>query len=86
VSLKVVPAGAPTCTKLALPGFSRSTKYPVTPTLSVDAGQLRLIWLPLTAVAVRLAGVVGDCVSGVVALATGEYALRFPAPSVARTR
>jgi len=60
----------------------------VTPTLSVEAVQLKLIWLPLIAVAVRLAGAVGGCVSGagVVALATGEYPLKFPAASVARTR
>ena len=43
--------------------WQRSTRYPVTPTLSVDAVQLRLIWLPLTAVAVRFVGAVGGCVS-----------------------
>ena len=32
--------------------------------MSVDAVQLRLIWLPLTAVAVRLLGAVGGWVSG----------------------
>jgi Fe-S cluster biogenesis protein NfuA len=46
-----------------------------------------LIWLELAAVAVRLLGAVGGCVSAdVVALATFEYELRFPAASVARTR
>ena len=55
----------PTCAKLLQPvPWQRSTRYPVTPTLSVDAVQLRLIWLPLTAVAVRVPGVLGGCVSG----------------------
>ena len=69
--------------------WHRSTRYPVTPTLSVDAVQLRLIWLPLAAVAVRFDGVLGGCESeadGVVALAVFEYWLRLPAASVARTR
>ena len=51
--------------------WHRSTMYPVTPTLSVDAVQLRLIWLPL-AVAVRFAGAVGACVSAIVPLLTFE--------------
>ena len=38
VSLKVVPVGVPTCAKLVQPDpWHRSTRYPVTPTLSVDA-------------------------------------------------
>src|SRR5438132_4741006 len=89
VSLNVVPAALPTGAKLVHPApWHRSTGYPVTPTLSVDAVQLRLIWLQLTAVAERFVGAVGACVSGagVVALATLEYPLRFPAASVARTR
>ena len=79
----------PICAKLLHPvPWQRSTRYPVTPTLSVDAVQLRLIWVLLTAVAVRLPGALGGCVSGdgVVALAVFEYWLRFPAASVARTR
>ena len=51
--------------------WHRSTMYPVTPTLSVDAVQLRLIWLPL-AVAVRFVGAVGGCVSGIVPPVTFE--------------
>ncbi|MBI3685585.1 hypothetical protein HY250_04230 [Candidatus Azambacteria bacterium] len=40
-----------------------STAYPVTPTLSVDAVQVRLIW-EVAAVAVKPAGTLGDVVSG----------------------
>src|SRR3989449_10372472 len=62
--------------KLVQPAFwQRSTRYPVTPTLSVDAVQARLIWLADAAVAVRLDGAVGGVVSGgagVTALATFE--------------
>ena len=67
----------------------RSTRYRLTPTLSVDAPQPRLIWVLLTTAAVSPVGAVGACVSGaagVVALATFEYALTFPAASAARTR
>src|SRR2546429_144763 len=39
----------------------RSTRYRLTPTLSVDAPQLRLIWPLLTAVAVSVPGTVGAC-------------------------
>src|SRR2546430_4085759 len=89
VSLYVGPAAVPTGEKLVHPApWHRSTGYPVTPTLSVDAVQLRLIWLPLTAVADRLPGAVGGCVSGagVAAPATFADPLAFPAASVARTR
>ena len=41
-----------------------STRYPVTPTLSVEAVQVRLICAPLAAVATRFVGAVGACVSG----------------------
>ena len=61
----------------------------MTPTLSVDAVQLRLIWVADAAVAVSLPGAVGACVSGaagVVAVAVFEYPLRLLAASVARTR
>jgi hypothetical protein len=47
----------------------------VTPTVSVEAVQARLIWLLLAAVALRLDGAVGGVVSGaagVVALAVVE--------------
>jgi hypothetical protein len=47
----------------------------VTPTLSVEAVQARLIWLALTAVALSPLGAVGGCASGaccVVALCTPE--------------
>src|SRR5437762_2822806 len=87
VSLYVGPAAVPTGAKLVHPApWHRSTGYPVTPTLSVDAVQLRLIWLPLTAVADSVPGAVGACVSsaGVGALATFESPLRSPAASVAR--
>ena len=60
-----IPVGAPSWAKLAHPApAQRSTRYPVTPTVSVDAVQLRLIWLLLIGVAVRAAGVVGAVVSG----------------------
>src|SRR5437762_2621888 len=39
----------------------RSTRYRLTPTLSVDAPQLRLTWPLLTAVAVSVPGTVGAC-------------------------
>ena len=78
------------CVKFAHPApWQRSTRYPVTPTLSVDAPQLRLIWLALAAVAVSAPGAVGGCVSepaGVVALAMGEYPLKLFAASTARAR
>ena len=90
VSLYVAPPAVAIGAKLVHPApWHRSTAYPVTPTSSVDAVQLRLIWPPLVAVAVRLLGAVGACVSaaaGVVVLAAFEYALRFPAASVARIR
>jgi len=39
-----VPPVVPICAKLEHPApWQRSTKYPVTPTLSVDAVQVRLI-------------------------------------------
>ena len=46
--------------------WHRSTRYPVTPTLSVAAVQLRLIWLLLTAPALSPLAVLGGVVSGVV--------------------
>ena len=42
VSLKLVPLGVPTCANVVHPApWQRSTRYPVTPTLSVDAVHLR---------------------------------------------
>jgi hypothetical protein len=59
----------------------------VTPTLSVEADQLRLTCALEAAVAVRLPGALGGVVSGalllVVALAVLEAALTLPAASVA---
>jgi hypothetical protein len=72
---KLGPNEVPIGAKFEHPApWHRCTWYPVTPTLSVDAVQLRLIWLALTAVAVSPLGAVGGWVSGpamVVALATG---------------
>ena len=87
--LNVVPVGVPTCVKsVQLAPAQRSTRYSVTPTLSVEAVQLRLIWVALAAVAVSPDGVDGGVVSGaagVVAVAIAEYALRLSAWSAART-
>jgi hypothetical protein len=41
----------------------RSTRYPVTPTLSVEAVHVRLIRVPLAAEAVKFEGAVGGVVS-----------------------
>jgi hypothetical protein len=63
--------------------------YPVTPTLSVEAIQLNPICELEVAVAIRLLGAVGACVSPVpvvVAYEMLEYVLRLPAASVALTR
>jgi hypothetical protein len=76
VSLKLVVVGEAICAKLAQPApVHRSTLYPVTPTLSVEAVQERLICVAEAAVAVKLLGAVGGVVSGeacVVALAAVE--------------
>src|SRR2546425_9436030 len=90
MSLYIVPVTVVICVKLVQPAFwQRSTRYPVTPTLSVDAVQARLIWLADAAVAVRLDGAEGGVVSGgagVTALATFELELWLLAASVGRTR
>lgn len=82
--------GVAICTKFVHPTpEQRSTLYPVTPTLSVEAVQERLICVVEAAVALRFAGAIGGVVSalaGVVAEKTFEYALLFPAASLARTR
>jgi hypothetical protein len=91
LSLNVVaPVVVPTCTnELQLPPLQRSIRYPVTPTLSVDAVQVNPICELDEALAARLLGADGGVVSVdavVVAGAILEYALRFPAASAARTR
>ncbi len=89
VSLNEVPVGVPTWTKFVQPApAQRSTRYSVTPTLSVEAVQPRLTWVELTAVALSPVGAVGGVVSGaagVVAVAIVEYGPRLPAASAART-
>src|SRR3989442_11702670 len=65
VSLSVVPATAATWVKPVHPlPWHRSTRYPVTPTSSVEAVHPRLIWLLLAAVALKSEGGVGGVVSG----------------------
>jgi hypothetical protein len=90
VSLYVVVVEVPICAKFVHPApEQRSTLYPATPTLSVEAVQVKLICVIDAAVAVKFVGAVGGVVSGaacVVALAVFEYALLFPAASYARTR
>jgi len=89
VSLNDVPVGVPTWAKFVQPApAQRSTRYSDTPTLSVEAVQLRLIWVAPAAVAVSPVGAVGGVVSGaagVVAVAIAEYGLRLTAASAART-
>jgi hypothetical protein len=85
-----VAVGVAICAKFehAVPE-QRSTLYPVTPTLSVEAVQERLTCEAEVVVATRFVGAVGGVVSGaagVVALAVFEYALLLPAASFARTR
>jgi hypothetical protein len=66
VSVYEVPATDATCVKALQPApWHRSTRYPVTPTLSVDAVHATLIWLLPLAAAVRFVGAVGGCVSAV---------------------
>jgi hypothetical protein len=55
------------------------------PPTSVEAVQVKLICVEDAAIALKLLGVVSVGV-GVLAVAVVEYALRFPAASVARTR
>jgi hypothetical protein len=64
LSLNVVAVGVAICAKFAQPApVQRSTLYPVTPTLSVEAVQARLICAPEAAVATRFVGAVGGVVS-----------------------
>jgi hypothetical protein len=66
ISLNAAPVGVAICAKFAQPAPEhRSTLYPATPTLSVDAVQERLICVAKVAVAVKFAGVDGGVVSGV---------------------
>ncbi len=82
--------GVAICAKLLQPApWHRSTRYPVTATLSLDAAQLRSICVLLITAGTGVPGAVGACVSGaaeVDAVATAEYALRFGTASLARTR
>jgi hypothetical protein len=65
LSLKVVAAGVAICAKFAHAApEQRSTLYPVTPTLSVDAVHDKLTCAGEAAVAVKLVGAVGGVVSG----------------------
>ena len=67
----------------------RSIRYPVTPTLSVEAVHVNPICELDDAVAARFAGAEGGVVSAlgeVVADTIFEYPLKFPAASTARTR
>jgi hypothetical protein len=65
VSLNVVVAGVAICAKFEqLAPWQRSTLYPVTPTLSVEAVQERLILVSEMTVEVRPEGAVGGVVSG----------------------
>ncbi len=64
---------------------SRNTSYPVTATLSVEADQLNAIDVELVAFAVRLAGVLGGRVSGVVTVAVLLVSETLPAASSAIT-
>jgi hypothetical protein len=67
VLLNVVPAGVAIWAKFEQPAPGQlSTWYPVTPTLSVAAVQLRLIWLLFTAPALSPVTVLGGVVSGTV--------------------
>ena len=65
VSWNVVPITVPIWAKFeqAAP-WQRSTRYPLTPTLSADAVQSRSIWLPLVTTAVSEPGAVAGWVSG----------------------
>ena len=64
MSLNAAEAGVAICVKLAQPApAQRSTLYPVTPTLSVEAVHVRLIDVAKIAVAVKFAGAVGGVVS-----------------------
>jgi hypothetical protein len=89
VSLNMVVVGVAICTKFAQAApAQRSTLYPVTPTLSVDVVQDKLICVVETVVAVIFVGELGGVVSaaaGVVSEKTFEYALLLPAASAART-
>ena len=65
VSLKDAADGVPTCAKFEQPApAQRSTRYPVTPTLSVAAVQVRLICDSLITVGAGVPGAVGAWVSG----------------------
>jgi len=52
--------------------FSLYTRYPVTPTLSVDASQVKSICVLDVAVAVKFCGILGGSVSGIARVVTGS--------------
>jgi hypothetical protein len=87
---KFVAPVVPICAKdVQVEPAHRSTRYPVTPTLSVEAVHVNPICELDDAVAARFAGAEGGVVSApeeVVADTIFEYPLKFPAASVARTR
>ena len=63
-TLYAVPMGVAICAKVVQPlPWQRSTRYPVTPTLSVEAVQERLICEELAGAAIKLDGAVGGVVS-----------------------
>ena len=71
VSPNDVPAGDPIWAKFVQPApWQRSRWYFVTLTLSVDAGQLRSIWVSPREVAVREAGSDGAAVSAATVMFT----------------
>ena len=89
MSVRVVPVGVPTWVKVVqVAPWQRSTRYPLTPTLSVDGFQARLIWPPAAGVAVNPDGVDGGVVSGVgvAAVAVLDAPLVLSDASTARTR
>ena len=62
VSLYEVPVVVPICAKLLHPDpWQRSTKYPVTPTLSLDGAQDRLISVDVTEVGDGATATTADC-------------------------
>src|SRR3954465_11548653 len=90
-SVKLGPEGVATSEKLVAPAPSAlSSRYPVTPTLSVAAVQLRSIRFELIGVATSPVGTDGGVVSGggfaVVAVAPACSPVRFPTASADRTR
>ncbi len=81
MSLNVVPVGVAICVPL------RKRRYPVTPTLSMEAVHARLIWVPDTTVVTTPVGWDGGLVSAA-AVVAGTAVLGadvLPAASTAAT-